>query len=43
MKNCPKQAENSLFYAVLGHLGTPKWIKKVLKGLQVDGMYGSMS
>jgi hypothetical protein len=43
MKNSPKQPENSLFYAVLGHFGTPKWIKKVHKDLQVDGMYGPMS
>jgi hypothetical protein len=28
MKNCPKQPENSLFYAVLGHLGTPKMDQK---------------
>jgi hypothetical protein len=32
-----------VFYAVLGHLGTPKWTQKVHKGPQVDGMYGQMS
>jgi hypothetical protein len=39
----PKQPENSFFYTVLGHLGTPKWTDKVFKGAQVDGMYGAMS
>jgi hypothetical protein len=43
LKNGPKQPKNILFYAVLGYLGTPKWIKKVHKGLQVDGMYDPMS
>jgi hypothetical protein len=32
-----------VFYAVFRHLGTPKWTKKVHKGLQVDEMYGTMS
>jgi hypothetical protein len=32
-----------VFYAILGHLGTPNGPKKVLKGLQVDWMYGQMS
>jgi hypothetical protein len=27
-RNGPKQPENSLFYAVFGHLGTPKWTQK---------------
>jgi hypothetical protein len=31
------------FYAVFGHLGNPKWTKKVLKGPQVGEMYVPMS
>jgi hypothetical protein len=27
-RNGPKQPENSLFCAVFGHLGTPKWTQK---------------
>jgi hypothetical protein len=38
-----EKPENKFFCAVLGHLGTPKWTKKVLKGPQVGGMYVPMS
>ena len=38
-----KTTKKLFFYAVLGHLGTPKWTKKVLKSAQVDGMYDPMS
>jgi hypothetical protein len=37
------QTQKIVFYAVLGHLGTPNGPKKVLKGPQMDRMYVLMS